>query len=144
MSKSRNVVFLTGHVGGEPKVTPLEGGVKVATFSLATSDGGYQNKEGKEIPERTEWHDIVAWRGLAELCEKYVHKGDRIDIEGKLTHRTYTDSNGIERKVTEVVAKDIILPQREKKDGGSYVPAPPQPTIDDMPSNIPNNDDLPF
>lgn len=144
MSKSRNLVFLTGYVGGEPKVTSLDGGVKVATFSVATSEGGYTNKEGKDIPERTEWHDIVAWRGLASLVEQAVHKGDRIDIEGKLTHRKYTDSNGIERKVAEVVAMDIIPPQREKTDSVSYVSAPPQPTIEDMPSIIPNHDDLPF
>lgn len=143
MSKSKNLVLLTGNVGNDPKVTPLENGVKVATFSLATSTGGYTNKEGKEIPEVTQWHNIVAWRGLAELCEKYIHKGDKVEIIGTIQYREY-DKDGQKRYVTDIVASDIIL-----SGGKSESNKPPMPSVDNMPTpemmpNIPQNDGLPF
>ena len=143
MSKSKNLVLLTGNVGNDPKVTPLENGIKVSTFSLATSTGGYTNKEGKEIPEVTQWHNIVAWRGLAELCERYIHKGDKVEIIGTIQYREY-DKDGQKRYVTDIVASDIIL-----SGGKSESNKPPMPTADNMPTpemmpNIPQNDDLPF
>lgn len=143
MSKSKNLVLLTGNVGNDPKVTPLENGIKVATFSLATSTGGYTSKEGKEIPEVTQWHNIVAWRGLAELCEKFIHKGDKIEIIGTIQYREY-EKDGQKRYVTDIVASDIIL-----SGGKSDTNKPPMPSVDDMPSpdmmpNVPHNDDLPF
>lgn len=143
MSKSKNLVLLTGNVGNDPKVTPLENGIKVATFSLATSTGGYTSKEGKEIPEVTQWHNIVAWRGLAELCEKFIHKGDRIEIIGTIQYREY-EKDGQKRYVTDIVASDIIL-----SGGKSESNKPPMPSVDDMPTpsmmpNVPHNDDLPF
>lgn len=143
MSKSKNLVLLTGNVGNDPKVTPLENGIKVATFSLATSTGGYTSKEGKEIPEVTQWHNIVAWRGLAELCEKYIHKGDKVEIIGTIQYREY-DKDDQRRYVTDIVASDIIL-----SGGKSESNKPPMPTADNMPTtemmpNIPQNDGLPF
>lgn len=143
MSKSKNLVLLTGNVGNDPKVTPLENGIKVATFSLATSTGGYTSKEGKEIPEVTQWHNIVAWRGLAELCEKYIHKGDKVEIIGTIQYREY-DKDGQKRYVTDIVASDIIL-----SGGKSESNKPPMPTADNMPTpemmpNIPQNDGLPL
>lgn len=143
MSKSKNLVLLTGNVGNDPKVTPLENGIKVATFSLATSTGGYTSKEGKEIPEVTQWHNIVAWRGLAELCEKFIHKGDKIEIIGTIQYREY-EKDGQKRYVTDIVASDIIL-----SGGKSESNKPPMPSVDNMPTpdmmpNIPNNDGLPF
>ena len=143
MSKSKNLVLLTGNVGNDPKVTPLENGIKVATFSLATSTGGYTSKEGKEIPEVTQWHNIVAWRGLAELCEKFIHKGDKIEIIGTIQYREY-EKDGQKRYVTDIVASDIIL-----SGGKSESNRPPMPTADNMPTpemmpNIPQNDGLPF
>jgi single-strand DNA-binding protein len=143
MSKSKNLVLLTGNVGNDPKVTPLENGVKVATFSLATSTGGYTSKEGKEIPEVTQWHNIVAWRGLAELCEKYIHKGDKVEIIGTIQYREY-DKDGQKRYVTDIVASDIIL-----SGGKSESNKPPMPSVENMPTpdmmpNVPHNDDLPF
>lgn len=143
MSKSKNLVLLTGNVGNDPKVTPLENGIKVATFSLATNTGGYTSKEGKEIPEVTQWHNIVAWRGLAELCEKYIHKGDKVEIIGTIQYREY-DKDGQKRYVTDIVASDIIL-----SGGKSESNKPPMPSVDNMPTpemmpNIPQNDGLPF
>ena len=143
MSKSKNLVLLTGNVGNDPKVTPLENGIKVATFSLATSTGGYTSKEGKEIPEVTQWHNIVAWRGLAELCEKFIHKGDKIEIIGTIQYREY-EKDGQKRYVTDIVASDIIL-----SGGKSESNKPPMPSVENMPTpdmmpNVPHNDDLPF
>ena len=82
MSKSINQVLLAGNVGKEPEVRTLDGGIKVATFSIATSTGGYKKQDGTDVPEKTQWHSIVAWRNLAEIAEKYVHKGDKIIIMG--------------------------------------------------------------
>lgn len=143
MSKSKNLVLLTGNVGNDPKVTPLENGIKVATFSLATSTGGYTSKDGKEIPEVTQWHNIVAWRGLAELCEKFIHKGDKIEIIGTIQYREY-EKDGQKRYVTDIVASDIIL-----SGGKSESNKPPMPSVENMPTpdmmpNVPHNDDLPF
>lgn len=143
MSKSKNLVLLTGNVGNDPKVTPLENGIKVATFSLATSVGGYTNKEGKEVPEVTQWHNIVAWRGLADICGKYIHKGDKVEIIGTIQYREY-EKDGQKRYITDIVATDILL------GGGKQESSrPPMPTIDNAPTpemmpNIPHNDDLPF
>lgn len=143
MSKSKNLVLLTGNVGNDPKVTPLENSIKVATFSLATSTGGYTSKEGKEIPEVTQWHNIVAWRGLAELCEKFIHKGDKIEIIGTIQYREY-EKDGQKRYVTDIVASDIIL-----SGGKSDTNKSPMPSVENMPTpdmmpNVPHNDDLPF
>lgn len=143
MSKSKNLVLLTGNVGNAPKVTALENDIKVATFSLATSTGGYKNKEGKDVPEVTQWHNIVAWRGLADICDKFVRKGDRIEIIGTIQYREY-DKDGQKRYVTDIVATDILL-----NGGKSESTKAPMPTIDNAPTpemmpNIPHNDDLPF
>ncbi len=99
---SVNKVILIGNVGKDPEVRYLDNGVAVATFSLATTDRAYTLANGTQVPERTEWHNIVLWRGLAQTAEKYVHKGDRIYIEGKLRYRSYDDQNGIKRNIVEV------------------------------------------
>ena len=101
---SVNKVILLGNVGKEPDVRYLDGGVAVATFPLATTERGYTLPNGTNVPERTDWHNIVLWRGLAQVAEKYVHKGDKIYIEGKLRPRTYDDQNGIRRSIVEVYA----------------------------------------
>ena len=81
---SVNKVILIGNVGKDPDVRYLDSGVAVATFSLATTDRAYTLANGTQVPERTEWHNIVLWRGLAQTAEKYVRKGDRLYIEGKI------------------------------------------------------------
>ncbi|WP_300700934.1 single-stranded DNA-binding protein [Bacteroides sp.] len=106
---SVNKVILIGHVGKEPDVRNLEGGTKVASLPLATTDKAYTLTNGTQVPERTEWHDIVLWKGLAETVEKYVHKGDKLYIEGKIRTRSYEDKNGIKRYVTEIFADSIEM-----------------------------------
>ena len=106
---SLNKIMLIGNVGKEPEVRYLDSGVAVATFSLATTESGYTLQNGTQVPDRTEWHNIVLWRGLAEVAEKYVHKGDKLYIEGKIRTRSYDDQNGQKRYVTEVFADNMEM-----------------------------------
>ena len=108
MSTSKNSVSLIGNVGKDPEVRVTNNNEKVATFTLATSDGGYTKPDGTNVPEKTQWHNIVAWRGVASLIEKCVHKGDRVCVEGKITYRDY-EKDGVKRYVTEIIALDIVL-----------------------------------
>ena len=101
-----NKVILVGHVGKDPEVRYLEGGVAVARLPLATSES-YKNKEGQKI-EQTEWHNIVLWRGLAEITEKYVRKGRLIYIEGKIRTRSYGDENN-KKYITEIIADSMTM-----------------------------------
>ncbi len=103
----RNRVQLIGHVGNDPEIKNLDGGKKVANFTIATNDS-YKNDKGEKV-EQTEWHKVVAWGKTAEIIEKYVTKGKEIAIDGKLTHRSYDDKNGEKRYITEVVANDVLL-----------------------------------
>ena len=107
MSTMRNTVQLVGNVGQDPEIRNLEGGKKVASFSIATSDS-YKNEKGEKV-DQTEWHRIVAWGNSAEIIEKYVTKGNQIGIVGKLTHRTYDDKDGIKRNITEVLVNEVLL-----------------------------------
>lgn len=107
MNAMRNRVQLIGHVGNDPEIKNLDGGKKVANFTIATNDS-YKNDKGEKV-EQTEWHKVVAWGKTAEIIEKYVTKGKEIAIDGKLTHRNYDDKNGEKRYITEVVANDVLL-----------------------------------
>lgn len=106
---SLNKVMLIGNVGKDPEVRYLDSGVAVASLVLATSERGYKLQNGTEVPERTEWHNVVLWRGLAETVEKYVHKGDKLYIEGKIRTRSYDDQNGAKRYVTEIFADNMEM-----------------------------------
>ena len=109
-----NKVILVGNVGKDPEVRYVESNVAVANFPLATSERGYTSRSGVQIPERTEWHNIVLWRGLAEVAEKYVKKGSQLYIEGKLRTRSWTDSNNVVRYTTEIYADNMeILSRRD-------------------------------
>ncbi|WP_276089375.1 single-stranded DNA-binding protein [Pedobacter sp. JY14-1] len=101
-----NKVILVGHLGKDPEVRHLDGGVTVASFPLATSET--YNKEGKRV-EQTEWHNIVLWRGLAEVASKYLQKGKLVYIEGKLRTRSFEDREKIKKYVTEVVAENFTI-----------------------------------
>ena len=110
-----NKVQLIGNVGRDPKSKTLENGVKVTTFSFATSEA--HRKRTGERKTSTEWHNIVLWRGLAELAEKFIKKGDPLFIEGKLHTRSWRDREGVMRRSTEVVATNVImLSPRNKRD----------------------------
>lgn len=106
---SINKVILLGRVGKEPDVRYVDQGVCVAQVRLATSERAYKLQDGTEVPERTEWHNIIFWRKLAETIEKYVHTGDMIYVEGKIQSRSYEDKQGITRYITEIWADDLKL-----------------------------------
>lgn len=130
-----NKVILVGNLGKDPEVRHLEGGAAVANFPLATTET-YKDKNGNRN-EQTEWHNIVVWRGLAEVAEKYLKKGMTIYIEGKLRTRSWDDKEGNKRYTTEVVGDSFtILSKREPGSGN------PQ---EDAGSSLPKTgDDLPF
>lgn len=107
MSTLRNKVQLIGHVGNDPEIKTFDGGKKLANFTLATNES-YKNDKGEKV-EETQWHKLVAWGKTAEIIEKYVSKGKEIAIEGKLSHKSYEDKDGIKRYVTEIVATEILL-----------------------------------
>jgi single-strand DNA-binding protein len=102
-----NKVILVGNLGKDPEVRHLEGGNSVANFTLATNEY-YKDKQGNRV-ERTEWHNISAWRGLAELAEKYLKKGTQVYVEGKLRTRQYQDKDQQTRYITEIIAEEISL-----------------------------------
>jgi single-strand DNA-binding protein len=116
-----NRVTLVGHLGRDPEVRRLENGSAVAKFSIATTES-YKDPNG-EWQNQTEWHDIVLWRLQAEQAEKTLKKGSFVYIEGKLTHRKYTDKNGIERYATEVVGAMFRNLERAKNEGSGYFPS---------------------
>lgn len=148
-----NKVTLIGRLGDNPQVNRLEGGTAVARFSLATSDS-YKDKNG-EFQETTEWHNVVIWRDLAERAEKNLKKGMLVYVEGKVTYRKYTDKDGIERNVTDIVCSYFrTLEKREPSDaaqGGQTATAEPAPVASEQPFSNQNKpdpigggDDLPF
>lgn len=104
-----NKVMLIGNVGKEPEIKYVDAGVCVASVTLATTERGYKLQNGTEVPERTEWHNIVLWRGLAEIVEKYVHKGDKLFVEGQIHTRNYEDRNGVRHYVTEIWAESLEM-----------------------------------
>ena len=106
---SVNKVILLGNVGKDPEVRYLDTGIAVATFPLATTDRAYTLANGTQVPERTEWHNLVLWRGLAETAEKYVHKGDKLYIEGKIRSRSYDDQTGAKRYITEIFVDNMEM-----------------------------------
>ena len=117
-----NKVILVGNVGKDPEVKYLEGGVAVAKFSLATSES-YKDRTTGEKVDQTEWHNIVMWRGLAEVAEKYVRKGKKLYIEGKLKTRSYGEENN-KKYFTEVVADNMVM-LGGRGDSPGFPSAPP-------------------
>ncbi len=115
-----NKVTLIGNVGGTPNIKEFENG-KVAQFSLATSERGYKTKDGREIPDKTEWHHIVVWNGLAKVVENYVEVGSKVYIEGKLRTRAY-EQDGIKKYITEVICTNLILLGSREQRPGSRAP----------------------
>jgi single-strand DNA-binding protein len=107
MNNLRNSVRLVGRTGMAPETTTFENGSKKIKFSMATTDV-YKDASGQK-KEDTQWHNVVAWGGLAATMEKYLTKGKEIAIEGKLVHRSYEDSKGQKRYITEIVASEIIF-----------------------------------
>jgi single-strand DNA-binding protein len=112
-----NRVMLIGNLGKEPDVQYLEGNIAVAKFPLATTET-YKDRAGKLISQ-TEWHTVVLWRGLAELAQKYLHKGSLIYVEGRLRTRSWDDREGNKKFATEIVGDNLIMLDK-RNDGGGY------------------------
>ena len=120
---SVNRVILIGNVGQDPRVKYFDTGSAVATFPLATTDRGYTLANGTQIPERTEWHNIVASNRLAEIVDKYVHKGDKLYLEGKIRTRSYSDQSGAMRYITEIYVDNMeMLPPKGPNPGAGASP----------------------
>lgn len=134
-----NKVILVGNVGIDPEVRYLEGGTAVASLRLATSET-YKNKNGERITQ-TEWHNIVLWRGLAEITEKYVKKGMQLYVEGRLRTRSWDDKEGNKRYTTEIVADTMKMLSRKDETNVETVEKQ-QPEVAPQTDNEP--DDLPF
>jgi len=111
---SVNKVILIGNVGKDPEIRHLDSNVSVASFSLATSEV-YNNKAGEKVTQ-TEWHNIVCWRNLANLAEKFIHKGSQVYIEGRIRSRTYDSNDGVKKTAYEIYADEVRL--LDKKSGG--------------------------
>jgi single-strand DNA-binding protein len=142
MAKSLNKVMLIGNLGKDPELRYTASGVAVATFSLATNES-WKDQEGA-LQERTEWHNIVAWRKLAEIAGEYLRKGRKVFIEGRIQTRSYDDKNtGAKKYITEIVADNLILLDSKpagQTEGPTYVP-PAEPAGDSGGGKV---DDLPF
>jgi single-strand DNA-binding protein len=115
---SVNKVILVGNVGKDPDVKSFDSGSSVATFSLATTERGYTLQNGTQVPDRTDWHNIVVSGRLAQVVDKYVHKGDKLYLEGKLRTRSYSDRSGAQRYVTEIYVDslELFLPKNPATD----------------------------
>lgn len=125
---SVNKVILIGNVGREPNVRYIDRDVAVASVSLATSDRAYTLPNGTQVPERTEWHNLVFWRGLAQTVEKYVHKGDKLYIEGSIHSRSYDDQNGVRRTVVEIYVDNMEMLSRTQQQPAATTTTVTQPT----------------
>lgn len=143
---SVNKVILVGNVGKDPDVRHLEGGTSVASFPLATSET-YKNKSGEKVTT-TEWHNIVVWRGLAEVAEKYVKKGSQLYIDGRIRTRSYDDKDGNKRYFTEIYADTLrMLGKKSDSDSGTHEPPDSRgksPLDETIPPETGEVDDLPF
>ncbi|WP_424962695.1 single-stranded DNA-binding protein [Ekhidna sp.] len=143
-----NKVILVGRLGKDPEVRHLENGATVANFSMATSET-YKDRQTGERREQTEWHNVVLWRGLAEVAEKYVKKGDMIYVEGKLRTRSW-EKDGVTRYTTEVVGDNMTMlggSGGSSQQGGDYSQSQSQPMQESAPSQDNTSDatdDLPF
>lgn len=140
-----NKVILVGNLGKDPEVRTLESGVKVARFSIATTESYNDRNTGQRV-DQTEWHNIVLWRGLAEIAEKYLRKGNQVYLEGKLQTRSYQDKDGITKYSTEIVGQNMnMLGGRSTTNESSSEPSSQSTTPPANPVDLPEEtDDLPF
>lgn len=139
-SRSVNKVILIGNLGQDPELKYTSAGVAVATFTLATNES-WKDQDGN-MQERTQWHNLVAWRKLAEICGEHLKKGSKIFVEGRLQYRTYDDKNGVKRYVTEIVLDQMMmLDSRSSSQASSPATTPPAQTEETGAEKV---DDLPF
>ncbi len=147
MSGSVNKVILIGNLGKDPAVRHLENGATVANFPIATSENYKDRKTGEKVSQ-TEWHNIVVWRGLADITERYLKKGDKVYIEGKLRTRSWQDQDGNTKYTTEVVADNLTM-LGKSPDNSTSPPSQPAAATSSTTQNEDfsgpdDSDDLPF
>lgn len=140
-----NKVILIGNLGKDPEIRALDNGVKVARFSIATTESYKDRNTGQRV-DQTEWHNIVLWRGLAEVAEKYLRKGNQVYLEGKLQTRSYQDKEGITKYSTEIVGQNMTMLGAKTSSGAAEQSSPPN--VANTPNETVNpteeTDDLPF
>ncbi len=141
-----NKVILIGNVGKDPKVTYYDSGSCVAQVSLATTEKGYTLQNGTQVPDHTEWHNLIFRNKLAEVVDKYVHKGDKLYVEGKIRTRSYDDQAGIKRYVTEIFVDnmEMFTPKSSSTPNAQPVPQQPVQTQAAPIQDMGGADDLPF
>ena len=137
-----NKVILIGNLGKDPEVRHLDNGVAVANFSLATTES-YTNKQGDRV-NQTEWHNIVLWRGLADIAEKYLKKGNSVYIEGKISTRKWEDKEGNARYSTDIIADKMTMLGTKQGNTTSSMSNQVTETPTEDPHEESGNDDLPF
>jgi single-strand DNA-binding protein len=135
-----NKVILVGNLGKDPEIRHLDNGIAVANFSLATTES-YTNKQGERV-NQTEWHNVVLWRGLADVAEKYLKKGNSIYVEGKINTRKWEDKEGVTRYSTDIIADKMTMlgSKSDNSNSASNVVSP----LESSPTKSSGNDDLPF
>lgn len=151
---SLNRAEILGTMGADPEVKQLQGGNKVAQFTLATNDPAHKLQNGTEVPEKTEWHNIVCWGNLATIAERFLRKGAQVYVDGKLRTRSYDDKQGVKRYTTEIVANNIVLlnnginsqqSAQQPTSGATDQPAPQSTTQAAQSGSYgAKDDDLPF
>lgn len=142
MARGVNKVILIGNLGKDPEVFSFDTGVKKVTFSLATTEI-YRNKDGQDV-EQTEWHNIVVWRSLADIAEKFLRKGSQVYIEGRIRYRTY-EKDGQKKYITDIEADNInMLGARQVGEGNHTGYEQPHTNTAPAAPVTPDTDDLPF
>ncbi|MCB9189545.1 MAG: single-stranded DNA-binding protein [Flavobacteriales bacterium] len=143
MARSVNKVILVGNLGKDPEVRHLENGAVVANFSLATSES-YKDRNSGELVSNTDWHNIVLWRGLAEIAEKFLKKGDKVYVEGKLRNRSYQDQEGATKYITEIVGDNLVMMGKPEGGTPSMENSSASPKVNEYTGETEDDDDLPF
>ena len=137
--RSINKVTLIGNLGKDPELRYTSSGVAVATFSVATNES-WKDQDGN-VQDKTQWHNLVAWKKLAEICGEYLKKGSKVYLEGRLQYRSYDDKNGVKKYVTEIVLDEMLMLDSKGSSGPS-----PEPSMNtgEAPPAGEKAEDLPF
>ena len=139
-----NKVMLIGNVGQDPVVRYLDNGVCVASVRRATTERGYTLQNGTQVPDRTEWHSLIFWRKQAETVEKFVHKGDKLYVEGKIQSRKYDDRQGVTHQVVEIMVDQMEMLTPRSSNPATANDAPQQTPTQQVVTPSQNDDEPPF
>lgn len=141
MARGVNKVILIGNLGQDPELRYTPNGSAVATLSIATNER-WNDKDGN-VQEHTEWHRVVAWNRLAEICGEYLKKGSQVYVEGRLKTRSWEDKDGVKRYITEIVVRELQMLGR-REDSSAAEPVPPPDVVNDAEASAEGDEDLPF